>query len=981
MLSWKAHEAPVLVSDFDPTGTLVATGSADSTVRVWDVNGAFGTHAFRGHRGLVSALSFYHLPKIHFPPQKNAPKLPKQVAARAFWLFSGGEDGSVRIWDLGTKSCLAVLKSHVSVVRGLSFTPSGGHCVSAGRDRVLCVWDLDSLQLVKTTPVAESVESVACLLPDHVSPSWRGDSQDRSEVVVATAGERGHVRFWNLTTDTEVASAGEQHHYTSPPHPTDNSSSNDAPSDSGPPPLHSLLYTPFFSTLLSASTDTSLNLYSLPSLHLRTQMVGENDEVVDLAFLPGAPLHKPNAVTPTQSTASNLTSAASSELSPKLTTPPAYPAYLALATTSPLARIYHLPSGSVHLLEGHTGAVVSLAAAPDTPVKADSMHSLGAYLVTGSRDRTARVWHVTWPYIRESSTGVDHGIWRCTAVLTGHTEGVGGVAVAGKDGLLGVKGRMVITGGGEGVVKVWDVGRDEVNVDVPAHPTSLTTFQAHTRPINHLSLSPNSQLLATASQDKTCRLFRLPQLAPLATLAGHKRGVWSARFSSSDQVVVTASADRTVRVWSIANFACLRVLEGHLNSVLGASFATRGMQIISAGSDGLMKLWSVRDQSCVATVDAHEDKVWTVEVAGDGEVVATGGADGKVRVWWDATAEEDEVKRKEEEDRVVKEQSLVNHLRRRAYTPAVHLALSLNHSFQLLQVLTTIISLHPPTRATLEPIMPEASSLKVSRSQSAPRAVFSPKVDALLDSLEGEKLDKVAGWLRDWNAQGRFARVAQMVLYLWSVGKTMGRVAMLQRGKEYLDAYAAYTDRHLHHATSQVTRSYLLDFVIESMESVALSRNTQLGGFLEHDTNGTVGEEEGMEVDGDEASDEGDGLDEESVGDHAKEGVTRDDEDGILDRLPVVSASDRNRGVPSGSIVDGGGDDLGGNLAGGPDGDSVDDDAADDADMGEENESQESSTDIGRLKGFEEENPDDSDNQSEVERDSSEEDMSSADDE
>lgn len=79
--SYKAHEAPIIVMDADRTSTLVATGSADSTVKVWDVDKGYCTHNFKGHGGVVSAVKFH--------PDKHK------------WiLVSGADDCQIRIWDL-----------------------------------------------------------------------------------------------------------------------------------------------------------------------------------------------------------------------------------------------------------------------------------------------------------------------------------------------------------------------------------------------------------------------------------------------------------------------------------------------------------------------------------------------------------------------------------------------------------------------------------------------------------------------------------------------------------------------------------------------------------------------------------------------------------------------------------------------------------------------------------------------------------------
>lgn len=79
--SYKAHDAPIIVMDIDRTSTLVATGSADSTVKVWDIDKGYCTHNFRGHGGVVSAIKFH--------PSKDR-----------WTLVSGADDCQIRVWDL-----------------------------------------------------------------------------------------------------------------------------------------------------------------------------------------------------------------------------------------------------------------------------------------------------------------------------------------------------------------------------------------------------------------------------------------------------------------------------------------------------------------------------------------------------------------------------------------------------------------------------------------------------------------------------------------------------------------------------------------------------------------------------------------------------------------------------------------------------------------------------------------------------------------
>lgn len=78
------------------------------------------------------------------------------------------------------------------------------------------------------------------------------------------------------------------------------------------------------------------------------------------------------------------------------------------------------------------------------------------------------------------------------------------------------------------------------------------------------------------------QIWKLPSLVLLLKLTGHKRGVWAAAFSPLEQLVATASGDKTLRLWSIKDGACLRTLQGHSSSVLKLHYLSSGLQVHSS---------------------------------------------------------------------------------------------------------------------------------------------------------------------------------------------------------------------------------------------------------------------------------------------------------------------------------------------------------------------------------------------------------------
>lgn len=176
--SVKAHEAPVIVCDVDPTGTLLATGGAESQIKLWDINGGYITHTFKGHGGVISALKFY---------------APEGTDNSKWMLASGADDTTVRVWSLQGRKCLAVLQSHVSVVRGLDWTKDGKILASGSRDKVVCLWDTKSWKCRNTIPVLEELETVGFLKAEE------GETQ-----VLYTGGQKNRVRLWDINKGQEL---------------------------------------------------------------------------------------------------------------------------------------------------------------------------------------------------------------------------------------------------------------------------------------------------------------------------------------------------------------------------------------------------------------------------------------------------------------------------------------------------------------------------------------------------------------------------------------------------------------------------------------------------------------------------------------------------------------------------------------------------------------------------------------------------------
>ena len=108
---------PILCMSYDPSGTLIATGSADKTVKVYDIEKGHCTHLFRSHSDVIQ--------RLYFHPDLNQLKL-----------FSSSDDHSICVYDLRDSECIAIYKEHYRLPTSLSITDNGYILASGGKDKV-----------------------------------------------------------------------------------------------------------------------------------------------------------------------------------------------------------------------------------------------------------------------------------------------------------------------------------------------------------------------------------------------------------------------------------------------------------------------------------------------------------------------------------------------------------------------------------------------------------------------------------------------------------------------------------------------------------------------------------------------------------------------------------------------------------------------------------------------------------------------------
>ncbi len=339
------------------------------------------------------------------------------------------------------------------------------------------------------------------------------------------------------------------------------------------------------------------------------------------------------------------------------------------------------------VLRDHTALVRSVAFSPD-----------GRTLASGSHDRTIRIWDLDGDEPRERSVFRDNvgsiyelaflpggqvlasvsqndanvRLWDLTPpenpramALLGHPAAVWGARIS-------ADGRTLVSGGQDGVLRVWDLTTSkpvEHNLPgpqgVPAlafapngkilvsgnlnerdvrlwdltrdKPHERLLRRAHPSPVRALAFAADGKTLACGgASDPTIRLWKLgsPEAREVGVLGGHDGGVHALTFTPDGKQLASAGEDKLVRLWTLAKPQPREraTVLAHNNRVLDVAFAPDGRTLASASADGILKRWDLGRNRQLPDLHRDSREYWSVMFAPEGSLLAAASV-GPVQLW------------------------------------------------------------------------------------------------------------------------------------------------------------------------------------------------------------------------------------------------------------------------------------------------------------------------------------------------------------
>ncbi|MEL6148605.1 MAG: WD40 repeat domain-containing protein, partial [Chloroflexota bacterium] len=161
---------------------------------------------------------------------------------------------------------------------------------------------------------------------------------------------------------------------------------------------------------------------------------------------------------------------------------------------------------------------------------------------------------------------------------------------------------------------------------------------AHDNVVSALAFSPDGTQMATASHDRTVRLWNTQSGELIITLEGHSGRVLSADFSRDGALLATGDANNVILVWDVGNGQVQKRLEGHNGRINDVAFAPDGSQLVSVSSDTQVFVWNMQTGERIRSLGNHGSRVTKVAYNPDGTTFITGDANGLIFVWDAATS-------------------------------------------------------------------------------------------------------------------------------------------------------------------------------------------------------------------------------------------------------------------------------------------------------------------------------------------------------
>ncbi|MFM2061815.1 MAG: hypothetical protein RLZZ507_1485 [Cyanobacteriota bacterium] len=201
--------------------------------------------------------------------------------------------------------------------------------------------------------------------------------------------------------------------------------------------------------------------------------------------------------------------------------------------------------------------------------------------------------------------------------LIGHQEPVRSVAFSPDN-------QIIASASDDGTIKLWQ--RDG---------TFIKNLTEDKNKVNSISFSPNGKMIAAGYDNGTIKIWqrdgKLIKTFNYTNNSLDKNTVYSISFSPNGKMIASGSNDNTIKLWGLDG-KLIKTFTGHQRSVYAVSFSPDGEKIVSGSADHTIKIWNL-DGTIITTIKNDKNPIYAVSFSPDGKTIASGNKDKTVKLW------------------------------------------------------------------------------------------------------------------------------------------------------------------------------------------------------------------------------------------------------------------------------------------------------------------------------------------------------------